>query len=185
MDPNVPLHEPQKTSTPKMNGNEINELNDTVVAGHLHVKNENTFKKTETATVTTDAEVLPDQPKLKFTNKPLETENIVKPKACKQISINSRSLPQPTEQQDKSHNNTYCKEWLSKMDYHDQLSLTAQNSPPSEQMSASSFNLSSVSHKVPESQTTTKFVSQRLQVASSSKVKNKENITWYELLLYL
>ena len=107
-------------------------------------------------------------------------------KPCRQIQVEAKEEKQPKLNESKTHNDTYCKDWVAHIptEINDTLAQSERTSVENTSLNSSNLNITSVSRKTPEYRCdeNEKFVSQRTKKDRNTTVpkkKNDQSPIWY------
>ena len=181
----IPLEEPQpqrtSTSTPKMNEDEMGNLNETIIAGNLNsevqvpVQEKNSVEAEENIT---QEKVTDENGQTSTEEKKPAATTSKKPVGHRQFKLlEIDNIPVPEQKNEKVHNTTYCKEWVGKMNDPMNVSLAQSDNPVEKtSMDFSSLDITSISNNKPEYEKQEKFVSQRHKRPTTQLPKPKPEI---------
>ena len=170
------ITEPQRASTPNptLTDDCIQNLNETILAGHLECRSENAEHPEDTVQRNVNAENTLQQeeqktPILKEDIKMMsERKAYIKNPAQQKQMVHIEKLQDNSSRDEKTHNTTYCKDWISLNCKWVGQTNTLNNSLAQSDgdvdktsFELSSFNITSITHsKTPECKAE-KFISQR------------------------
>ena len=182
------LPEPQCASTPILRAdNELQTLNDTILAGNVNPATSDTVAPTEKELVVPkninnknmEPKKKPDENGTANAERRKITTGT---KPCRQIQVEAKEEKEPKLNESRTHNETYCKDWVAKVtctptEMNDTLAQNEPSSVENTSLSSSNLNITSVSRKTPEYRCdeNDKFVSQRTRKDRNTTVSKKKN----------